>query len=199
MSNEREGRIAGYIAAGVLTILVVLVIWVGYKTFGTPPAILIPTVGLLVFFGVLIVVNLFSKSPDLQKGEVRKAVAASLLAVYFFIIAVALFAPASPIYKVPQTNLVQGQATAIEDQDTEEEAEEESSVAGEAAEADVAEEGSEAEEGAAEEGAAEAAGPTTANDIVNGLLNNFTKLIMVVVGFYFGGRSAEEIVKIWKA
>ena len=171
MANKRN--VGGYVVAGLFTILEVLIIGVGYGVFDWPPAILIPIIGLLTFFGVLIIVNVFSASSDLRKGEVRNAIAASLLAVYFFVVAVALFAPASPVYRVEELGSIQPQE-AITPETTET---------------------SDTEDALGAEIVEEEAGATSANDIVKGLLDDYTSLIIVVVGFYFGGRSAEEIVK----
>jgi len=43
----------------------------------------IAAVGIITFLGVLTLANELSADPDLSKGEVRKAIAASFIAVYF--------------------------------------------------------------------------------------------------------------------
>jgi hypothetical protein len=146
--------IVGYIVAALFTVLELLII----SLWPTERTLLIPTVGLLTFFGVLIIVNIFSGSHDMRKGEVRNAIAASLLAVYFFLISGAVFAKDSPFH-----GLAEAQARL-----------------------------------ATADGEKAAADGTPINDIVKGLLDDYTSLIMVVVGFYFAGRSAEEIVKTWR-
>lgn len=169
-------NVIGYVVAGIFTIIELAIIGVGYAVWKWPPAILIPTIGMLTFFGVLIIVNIFSASSDLRKGEIRNAIAASLLAVYFFMIAVTLFAPSSPVFKLQTTSA-----------------------------ASVAQSQEEATPSPTETPETESTGstpvtenqaqPTSVNDIVKSLLDDYTSLMMIVVGFYFGGRSAEEIVK----
>ena len=170
---SKKHNITGYIVAGLFTIIELVIIGVGYASWKWPPAILIPTIGLLTFFGVLVIVNIFSASPDLRKGEIRNAIAASLLAVYFFMIAVTLFAPSSPVFKLQPISVSQSQASDVTTPtDTSETGDDQTT---------------QSSEGETQQ--------TTINDIVKGLLDDYTSLMMVVVGFYFGGRSAEEIVK----
>ena len=49
------------------------------------------TVGIITFLGVLMLVNYLSKDPNVTKGEVRKAIAASCIAVYFVLVALLTF------------------------------------------------------------------------------------------------------------
>jgi hypothetical protein len=86
----------------------------------------------------------FSDKESLMKGELRKAIATSLLMVYFTILAMAVAEPGVNILAM---------SLAPED---------------------------------------ESLSPKIF------LLKDFSALIAVVVGFYFGGRSAEEIIKTWR-
>ena len=176
-------HITGYLVAGVFTIVEIVIIGLGYSLWHWPPAILIPALGILTFFGVMIIVNLFSQSNDLRKGEIRNAIAASLLAVYFFLISVTLFAPSSPLLRFNQPETANAPVTITAPTETPN------------PDATATPEAQVAEENAAAEAEASASESTSVNDILKGLLTDFTKLIMIVVGFYFGGRSAEEIVK----
>ena len=49
------------------------------------------TVGIITFLGVLMLVNYLSKDPNVTKGEVRKAIAASCIAVYFVLVSLLAF------------------------------------------------------------------------------------------------------------
>ena len=49
------------------------------------------SVGIVTFFGILMLVNYLSESPALEKGEVRKAIAGSFIAVYFTIVSLFTF------------------------------------------------------------------------------------------------------------
>jgi hypothetical protein len=166
----------GYLVAAAFAIATLWIIKAGYSNWKWPPAILIPTIGLLTFFGVLIVANLFSRSRDLREGEVRTAVAASLLAVYFFLLAVTLFASSSPMFRIqPGTVTPSSQADADPATRT--------TGPRDNLRARVSE--------------TETLSPAN-QDLIRELLGSYTSLLMVVIGFYFGGRSVEQVAKTLK-
>ncbi len=49
------------------------------------------SVGIVTFFGILMLVNYLSSSPALDKGEMRKAIAGSFIAVYFVLVSLLTF------------------------------------------------------------------------------------------------------------
>lgn len=49
------------------------------------------SVGIITFFGILMLVNYLSSSPALDKGEMRKAIAGSFIAVYFVLVSLLTF------------------------------------------------------------------------------------------------------------
>ena len=150
-------KISGYVVAGIVVVLDLFFMWQFRSEFQSW-VVLIPSIGILTFFGVMMTANLFSKNNDLQKGEMRISIAASLLVVYFLLVSVTLFAgrDVSPLRQFNQEN-------------------------------QCSEETQNCPENA-----------TTVNDILKGTLDNYTSLIVVVVAFYFGGRSVEEAAKTIK-
>ena len=80
----------GYLAAGIVVGLEILAMALLFENENW--VFLIPTIGILTFFGVMIVANLFSNNNDIQKGEMRISIAASLLIVYFLLLSFTLFA-----------------------------------------------------------------------------------------------------------
>lgn len=78
------------IIAGVVVFLDVLFLYLGtskilHITWS------VASVGIVSFFGILMLVNYLSESPALEKGEVRKALAGSFIVVYFTIISLFTF------------------------------------------------------------------------------------------------------------
>ena len=75
-------------AAAIVVIIVAANITVLY--LGATPMIplmwSIGGMGAITFFGTLILANLLSRSRNLDKGEIRKSITASLLVVYFVLI-----------------------------------------------------------------------------------------------------------------
>ena len=98
--RETTLLIVGTLMTIALIVAIVLLTNQAVAEFKWPPAILIPIIGLLTFFGTLALTNAVSQDPNFQKGEIRKAMAASLLSVYFFTLAVTLYADASPVYRL---------------------------------------------------------------------------------------------------
>ena len=52
-----------------------------------------PAIGIITFLGVLMLTNETSGDPNFSKGEVRKAIAASFIAVYFVVVSAIVFSP----------------------------------------------------------------------------------------------------------
>lgn len=69
--------------------------------WGWPISILVPMAGVMAFFGVLLISNIFSKSSNLSNGEMRKAITGGIVVTYIFFIMTILFSSASPIYRLP--------------------------------------------------------------------------------------------------
>lgn len=97
------------------------------------PAVLIMIIGVVTFFGILAISNFYSGDENLLKGEMRKAIASSLLMVYFAVLGMVLFG-----------------------------------------------------------------GDILDSGVKFSILKDFQTLMAVVVGFYFGGRSVEEVIKVWR-
>jgi len=100
-----------------------------------PPALVVPTVGGMAFFGILIWSSVNSSTDKFDMGEVRTAITGSLVIVYFVVLGFVLF-----LNKPAEIN----------------------------------------------------------QDAVNVLLTSFTDLMKIVIIFYFGSRSLEEITRIVK-
>ncbi|KAF0107975.1 MAG: hypothetical protein FD146_1273 [Anaerolineaceae bacterium] len=133
-------KILGVIATLLVPLLLVLVIVLAYKEEGFwawdwSPAQLTPVVGIITFFGVLLISNLFSGESNMRNGEVRHAIAASILSVFYYVLAVLIFT-------APDSQLD--------------------------------------------------------NETVKDVLDNFITMVAVVISFYFGTRSTEEIIKNWR-
>ena len=95
-------------------------------------------VEMITLFGILGLANYLSDDQSLNKGEIGKAIAGSLVVVYFVVLGLVLFG---------------------------------GSVAGE--------------------------GFPEISSRADLILENFTRLIEIVVIFYFGSRAVEEVVKSW--
>ncbi len=54
------------------------------------------SIGVITFLGILMLVNYLSKSAALDKGEMRKAIAGSFIAVYFALVSLLTFTGFSP-------------------------------------------------------------------------------------------------------
>jgi predicted neutral ceramidase superfamily lipid hydrolase len=128
------------VLAGLVNIIFVLL---GTLRVINDAAVII-IVGVFSFFSMLALSSYFSEKESLMQGELRKAIATSLIMVYFTILAMAVVEPGVNVLSL---------SLAAED---------------------------------------ESVSPKIF------LLKDFSALIAVVVGFYFGGRSAEEIIKTWK-
>ncbi len=51
----------------------------------------VSSIGIITFFGILVLANYLSNSPALDKGEMRKAIAGSFFAVYFVLVSLLTF------------------------------------------------------------------------------------------------------------
>ena len=89
----------GYISMIVLALVIGALIIFGYlardKGNQLPPAIMVPAVGIITLLGVLSISNFFQGNSDMRNGQIRAAIAASVLAVYFFVLSLVLFTGAS--------------------------------------------------------------------------------------------------------
>lgn len=141
--NKKVARsLVWIVLAGLVNIVFVIL---GVNKIISDAAVII-TIGVFSFFSMLALSSYYSDSGNLMKGEMRKAIATSLIMVYFAILAMAVVEPGTSVLALAQSL-----------------GEEEAGVAPEVF-----------------------------------LLKDFSTLIAVVVGFYFGGRSAEEIIKTWR-
>jgi len=73
----------------ILMAVVILLLDLGALLLGTTRVFHITwsvgSVGIITFIGILMLVNYLSESPGFEKGEMRKAIAGSFIAVYFII------------------------------------------------------------------------------------------------------------------
>lgn len=140
MDNKLRKSFFGIVFAGLVNIIFVIL---GTQKIISDAAVII-IVGVCSFFSMLALSSYFSENGSLMKGEMRRAIATSLIMVYFAILAMAVVEPGTSVLAM-----------------------------------------------ALDEGEGELSPKVF-------LLKDFSTLIAVVVGFYFGGRSAEEIVKTWR-
>lgn len=92
MENKR-GRAT--IMAIVIIVLDVLFLYLGAsETF--PITWSIGSVGIVTFFGILMLANYLSEDDKLEKGEVRKSITGSFIAVYFTLVSLLTFTGFSP-------------------------------------------------------------------------------------------------------
>jgi hypothetical protein len=73
----------GYVIASVIALLDVLVLILGLRFEFFHITWSIGSVGVITFFGTLMLINQLSESQNVDKGEMRKAMAASFIIVYF--------------------------------------------------------------------------------------------------------------------
>jgi len=136
MRNKRTKSLWWIVLIGLVNIIFVLL---GVRGYISAASVVI-IIGVFSFFSTLALANFFSENDKLMKGEMRKAMATSLLMVYFTVLAL---------------TLVDSSATL-------------------------------------------AFSSPGADGMKTTIIGDFSTLMAVVVGFYFGGRSAEEIIKSWK-
>lgn len=92
--REKKWRKAIRIAI-VIGVLDILVLFLGtFKLFHI--AWSVGSVGVITFLGILMLVNYLSESAAFDKGEMRKAIAASFIAVYFALVSLLTFTDFSP-------------------------------------------------------------------------------------------------------
>jgi hypothetical protein len=132
VTKKLKTSIFWFFLIGVIDV-VFMILAASYIEF-PPPSVLIMIIGVVTFFGMLAISNYYSEDEQLLKGEMRKAIASSLLMVYFAVVGLVLFG-----------------------------------------------------------------GERIETDVKFSTLQDFHTLMAVVIGFYFGGRSAEEVIKAWKS
>ena len=81
--------------AFIIGILDIIVLFLGTSNV-LPIAGSVGSVGVITFFGVLMLVNYLSKSKVLDKGEMRKAIAASFVVIYFALLSLLTFTGFGP-------------------------------------------------------------------------------------------------------
>ena len=131
MNKKLKSSIRWFFLIGVVNVGF-MILAASYIEFSLP-SVLIMIIGVVTFFGMLAISNFYSGDENLLKGEMRKAIASSLLMVYFAVLGLVLFG------------------------------------------ADVLE-----------------------TEVKFNTLKDFQTLMAVVIGFYFGGRSVEEVIKVWR-
>ncbi len=131
--HEHEGWIKTTIIAIVVCAIDFAVISVGILSNNT--ALSIAGVGIVTFFGMLIISSHYAIHQPDSKGTMRKAIAGSLVTVYVVILAL--------------------------------------SISGKLEDAQ--------------------------NQMVMNLIENFTWIIIAIVGFYFGTKGVTEFLKFWKS
>ncbi len=132
-AHEHQGWIKTTIIAIAVCAIDFAVISVGI--FVNSAALLIAGVGLVTFFGMLIISSHYEIHQPDSKGTMRKAIAGSLIAVYVVILALSL-------------------SGRLED---------------------------------------------AQNQMVMNLIENFTWIIIAIIGFYFGTKGVTEFLKFWKS
>ena len=173
--NEKNDRwsksmvVLGYVTTVVITAVNGIMIAFGYRAvkdggWGWPPAILVPAVGIVTLLGVLAISNFFQGNKDLRNGQIRAAIAASKLAVYFFVLALVMFTDASD--KLSPEKTVQAPAAQANGGDATGDANETAS-------------------------STEAAAPQKTG--VANVMESFTDLVKVVLLGYFAVRGVTEV------
>ncbi|NOH02293.1 MAG: hypothetical protein HND47_10225 [Chloroflexi bacterium] len=222
--GNKTGSWAGFrpIAGSVLIVLLMvfeyMFISIGFKQpnpndptpngwgWGWPISILVPMAGVMAFFGVMLISNVFSKNPDLSHGEMRKAITAGIVVTYIFFIMTTLFSGSSPVYKLvaPATPAPTEEASPSPQGDAGLYAvaylQETPPPPTEEAGGEPTEEPTEAADDSAGSTADDAAQPAaedsidTPLELAASIVNAFTTLVGVVVGFYFTSRSFDSYV-----
>lgn len=173
--------------------------------WGWPIIILVPMAGVMAFFGVMLISNIFSKDPDLSHGELRKAITAGIVVTYIFFIITTLFSDSSPVYKLvtqstqnsveePQSNLQNNtdlELNEIQPAPTQED------LSSETSDDDTVTDNSPADDNAVqpENDSSDLSNQEnidTPLELAASIVNAFTTLVGVVVGFYFTSRSFDS-------
>ena len=95
MSGQEEKWKVAFIMAIIIGAFDIIVLSLG--TFHIFPIMWsVGSVGVITFLGIMMLANYLSVSPNLDKGEIRKAIAASCFAVYFVLLALLSFTGFSP-------------------------------------------------------------------------------------------------------
>lgn len=80
---------------GIIVVVNIALLVVGALT-KLPLAAAVGGVGIITFFGMLMLTNYLSDSPALDRGEMRKAIAASFTAVYLALVSLMSFKTSTP-------------------------------------------------------------------------------------------------------
>ncbi len=100
--TERSKWLKASIMAAVIVFLDVLVLHLGISKISVPYigtfqiTWSVSGIGVITFFGTLMLANYLSGSADLNKGEIRKAITASFIAVYFVLVSLFSFSEFNP-------------------------------------------------------------------------------------------------------
>lgn len=185
-------------SAAILVLLVFEYVFIskGFRDWDWPISILVPMSGVMAFFGVLFISNVYSSNPDLSNGEMRKAITAGVVVTYLFFIVTILFSSASPIYRLS--------APAEEAQATETSTNTQNSARLFVIRQDATPEPTDETEPVptepvGETGETPATQETTINtplQLAASITNAFTSLVAIVVGFYFTTRSVDNYNKL---
>jgi len=169
----------------------------GFGNWRWPISILVPMSGVMAFFGVLFISNVYSKNPDLSNGEMRKAITAGVVVTYLFFIVTILFSSASPIYRLSTPTEEPAVTEASPDADSS------SSlflVRQDATPEPTEEPGTGTDDEAVQpETDAQDTQETTIDtplQLAASITNAFTTLVAVVVGFYFTTRTVDTYNKL---
>ena len=163
--------ILGYVSTIVITVADGVMIAFGYRAvadggWGWPPAILVPAVGIVTLLGVLAISSFFQGDKDLRNGQIRAAIAASMLAVYFFVLALVMFTDSSDKLLPVQNTKDPAVASASGTEQV-------------------------SEENTSETSSAESTTPQKSG--VASVMDSFTDLVKVVLLGYFTVRGATEV------
>lgn len=95
MAEQEKKWKKAFLMAIVIGVLDILVLFLG--TF-KPSYIAwsVASIGVITFLGILMLVNYLSVSPAFDKGEMRKAITGSFVAVYFALVSLLTFTDFSP-------------------------------------------------------------------------------------------------------
>jgi hypothetical protein len=192
--NEEHKRIWLFWTCVLFGLLAGIMIVLAPEEFFSLNKLVVPaSVGVAAFFVILAVSNYGSKENDLRKGEVRKAIAGALVCTYIIILPfIVLDKDMASQYAYSEKQDVSSEQSTNSTVDEEEEVSE--------ADTKTTEEG-ETKEETGEDGANTATiDETDSGNIVQKtmgavLLENFTKLMIFVVTFYFGSRTIETGVE----
>jgi len=95
MAEQEKKWKKAFLMAIVIGVLDILVLFLGtFELFHI--AWSVGSIGVITFLGILMLVNYLSESTAFDKGEMRKAIAGSFIAVYFALVSLLTFTDFSP-------------------------------------------------------------------------------------------------------